>query len=123
MTVTNEQIQQYREIVENAPDEATVWCEDADSYLAQFAKLEEGELSYLWVFYADETWWPFEPDGMTLHLLEDIRTIIAQHDEIQRLCELLNNLINVADLNTGHEPSLSVFYRELQEVKEALSND
>ena len=75
--LTHEQIEQYREIVKNAPKGAT--HVDAGEYMRHVVR---GDWQWFSVIsgWSDET----KPEGLT-QSLDNLRTIIAQHDRIAEL--------------------------------------
>lgn len=89
MTVTNEQIQQYREIVDNAPEGAT--HVDTDGCYIKQLDYEYYFAETVTYFHWGEDWVQApNPVFLIMQSLDNLRTIIAQHDEIQRLRDMIN---------------------------------
>jgi hypothetical protein len=96
MTLTNEQIEQYRAINNNDADP------NDDNHV-----IEIGDNAFIFAQLEQPT-----------HHLDDVRTIIHQHDEIERLRDALKLVQN--DMEHG-----TAYYDEvlIDKVKEALSNE
>lgn len=58
-----------------------------------------------------------------VYIMSDAIEKISQHVErIEKLEAALNNLVHCAEANTGCEPSVSCFYRSIDEAKELLND-
>lgn len=87
MIVTNEQIQQYRDALDKAPDITEMFGETFGDYLTPLYQCKE---SYEWLFWNGFEWASTDLErGEVLIPVSVIRTILAQHDEIHRLREAL----------------------------------
>ena len=86
--MTNEQINQLREVVESAPEGATGFSE-CGCYLSRSVMARE-ELFFGGV---NKEWMPVPlPNKFDRRSLEDLKQIIADHDEKQRLRERVTEL-------------------------------
>ena len=52
--------------------------------------------------------------------VEKLKQIITLHDENQKLREALDHIVEMDKANTGAEPSLSCFYRAIDDARELL---
>lgn len=85
-------IEQMKKIVDNAPDGAT-HCTDETPSMNLYAKVE-----HLGGFYVSlSNRWESYPIYAGIHLLSDFRTIIAQHEEIERLRDELSTAIEIIE--------------------------
>lgn len=109
MLLANEQIQQYREIVENAPDGATHYSESVSgkSLAQEYFRYEE-DMSVLacWHTWCKYNGWCDADEEQLMEFnkirsLDNLRTIIAQHDEIQQLRKQLDIFYDIADNSNG----------------------
>jgi hypothetical protein len=80
--MTNEQIQQYREIVENAPKGATHYGYN------EYLKAE----GFVFMFYDGNCWDFGSVDSIDAEDLENLRTIVEQHDELQAKDKRISDL-------------------------------
>lgn len=121
MTLTNEQIEQYRKIVKNAPRGATHF--DGERYIM----LNPGE-DVQWWYYDNSSlpafWESADSELLSEHsgfqFIDHVRTIIQQHDEIQRLVAALNDIGNMAE---GGGLEYYTVCNIINDALEALSNE
>ena len=105
MKPTNEQIEQYRKIVADAPEGATHYSEHIKSKNSTQYFIRHGD--FIW-----HTWWDsrnkwFVADEEELsefnsiHSLDDIRAIIAMRDENAALRDAVKHIGNMFDMDDG----------------------
>ncbi|MBK5647216.1 MAG: hypothetical protein I4N51_09035 [Acinetobacter sp.] len=75
-TINNLTIEQMREIVEGAPDEASFYQNTGD----QVGYILDGGGIYWWWNSQDNSWNKDYSDVRTMRSLKDLRTAIAEHD-------------------------------------------
>ncbi len=67
------------------------------------------------------------PVSVTENILDAYIKLIEQNAELHKANEKhkaqIKNLIQCSDMNTGYEPSLSVFQREIDISKELICNE
>ena len=118
--MTNEQINQLREIIANAPSGATGFSE-CGVYLSRSVMARE-ELFFGMV---NKEWMPVpRPNKFERRGFEDIKQIIADHDEKHRLRELLEGVLEIQDKYYGDGMGLHIAMINVsKDIKDALTND
>ena len=120
-----ETLEELKAIVKNAPSGATAIgvCNDTDSisYLKSDSELVNNW--YHWVcgemFCVD---YDFTVVFDEIRSLSDIKRIIELMEWKENIINRCKSLIHADDMNTGYEPSLSVFQREIDLLIGALDS-
>jgi len=112
-------IQQYKEILEQAPEGATHWSEFENVYYKreceEWMYATNGNQCFAFVLQSEGDY--VEDDAQ---LLSDLQTIVEQAETIERLKSALEQVVQTENMNTGHEPSLSCFHRAIDEAGQLL---
>lgn len=112
-TINNLTIEQMREIVNGAPDEASFYQQTGD----QVGYILDGGGIYWWWNSQDNSWNKDYSDKRTMQSLNDLRTAISEHDSREfKVGDLVVNshgeeirLLKIwRILDCGHDPRMSI---------------
>lgn len=116
-------LEDLKAIVKNAPDCATHY--DSKNYFTFVSEFDDG------LYYSHWRKWVNNKQSMVvcqsrginnIRSLSDIKRIIELMEWKENILKRCKSLINADDMNTGYEPSLSVFQREIDLLIGALDS-